>query len=314
MDAPDHRAVPVPDPPFGSVEYYTSLAEDRRRQQEVWAAFRAIGKDAVPFLLRWIQHQQAPWRVRLENWRYFPVKLRTVAEQERAWPAVWAFQWVGSQADQAIPGLVRLATGTNADISTKAWCALGAIGADSIPTLIRILTNRPPLTSQREAGLILAWSALGANAGAGVPELVKLLKEQHEGVSYLAAILLGVGHVDAELAVPALVSAVSSSNRLVRGCAVYALGEFGDRGRAAVPVLVQALRDSEGYVRSAATNALWKIAPEVLDGKGHGGNGRVWRISESVSCGATGYDAVELGLEGGGGLGIVGDAPDGQFE
>jgi HEAT repeat protein len=68
--------------------------------------------------------------------------------------------------------------------------------------------------------------------------------------------------------VPGLAGLVTDGDKNVRYRAINALAQFGADAHPAATALLAALKDSDGAVVAAAKNALWQIAPEVLEKTG----------------------------------------------
>jgi hypothetical protein len=136
------------------------LSEWIKRPNPVWEggaerterdkAIRAIGTNALPFLLRWINFD-SPFDTRMEKVVEKLYRRRVVPG---AWLAYWdkkerradysvaAFAILGSQASPAIPELVQLVSGTNAYVARLAEYALENIGTNAVASLLR-LKNGP---------------------------------------------------------------------------------------------------------------------------------------------------------------------------
>jgi hypothetical protein len=235
-------------------------------------AIKAIGTNALPYLLNWIGGQPPTQRSRLlGHLRKLPLLSSVVPKEERtvsASDAAAGFCALGPQARGAIPKLTRILDNSNYNYPGVAASALGGIGKDAIPALLELVTNRPAHKSIPIPALESAWFALGTNGCLTEPVLLSHLTDNVKpGVPVTCASLLrmlGRMKIETKAAVPALCAAIESSNRVVRIVALNALPDFGDRARPAVPLLLKALTDPASDIRRNATNVLTRIDPEAL--------------------------------------------------
>ena len=154
-------------------------------------AVEAAGTNALPFLLRWIQHESLPWQRDLARWLrpFVPSPVFQMINRppccRLAGGSVGAFGHLGPQAAAAVPELARLANDPGAqETAYLAITALGRIGTNSIPALVAIIDNpRHPL----RATAIFALEEVGTNATQAVPHLESLMRGPD---SHLAAIAL----------------------------------------------------------------------------------------------------------------------------
>ena len=114
-------------------------------------AVRAIGTNAVPYLLKWINYEIPAWRISLD--KKVPAfvnrgPIRGWIQGRASWLAFYApdgFQFLGTNAVSAIPGLEALMNdSTKPQSSERAIRALRYIGEPAIPVLKAALadTNR----------------------------------------------------------------------------------------------------------------------------------------------------------------------------
>jgi hypothetical protein len=114
-------------------------------------AVRAIGTNAVPYLLKWIKYEIPPWRISLD--KKVPAfvnrgPIRGWIQGRASWLAFYApdgFRFLGTNAVSAIPELeVLMKDTTKPERSGRAIRALTSIGEPAIPVLRAALadTNR----------------------------------------------------------------------------------------------------------------------------------------------------------------------------
>lgn len=215
------------------------------------AAVRRAGRNAIPFLLKWIS---------LDN----------------GYRAAWAFGALGPVAEPAIPELARMAT--NSDYAIE---ALGRIGPPAIPALSTLATNRtvrrapafhtytfrgnswsePAVHSRTAFPAVMALASMGTNAMAALPALIECLRDEDSNVvSSALSALRGLKACDQTVLV-AERGVLNSTNAELRRCALYALAEFGPK---ALPDIVTTFRDPNADVMSAALGIVSEVAPQVL--------------------------------------------------
>jgi len=156
-------------------------------------------------------------------------------------------------------GMIALSGAFLVDGEIAAW-SLGAIGADSLPPLMEMLTNSSPRLRCRAA---VALGLIGAAAEPAVPTLVKMLDDPETRRDAMDA--LGCIGRRADIAVPALTKALTDPDRDMQWMAVVSLGDFGERATNAIPgLLALFLFPPDDYtVKEEAALALSKISPET---------------------------------------------------
>src|SRR5262249_6193346 len=134
------------------------LALQQQRPQEVFNAVRAMGTNALPFLVKQVEYDIPSWRInllrvhsRLPTWmrsewivkQVFPIELR-----KRSGQAIFGFYALGPESSAAIPELGRFLCEDPgkyrpADSLGNAASALVTIGGrDALPPLLAAMTNR----------------------------------------------------------------------------------------------------------------------------------------------------------------------------
>lgn len=243
-----------------------ALPSPTTRQMEAAEAIRAIGTNALPFLMEDI-HATPAWdsfRFKLQD------SVRKVAgrssrlsdllqgligditEEDRVrWRASQGLAALGPLARSEVPELKRLLFTNYFHSSIKeAAYALATVG----PEGIEILTNAP--RRDEWSGMCAIW-ALGQHPAAGtnvIPFLMSLTTSASEGTACGAIQVLGLYHTQGEQVVPVLMAALTNANPAVRRDAAWALGHFGPQAARAIPLI-------EPLTNSPDTKA---IALEVL--------------------------------------------------
>jgi hypothetical protein len=212
-------------------------------------AFRHMGTNAIPFLLKRIQAEDSVLEAKLMDWAekhdvsvVLPFK-RSYFRQQRA---AIGFRLLGSQAMSAVPELVDLMK-RGGESGWFAAYALSGIGQEAVLPLAEALTNQAP-----------------------------------EIRTSAASALCGLKDADGSSAVPNLIAVFSDTNRMTRLLAINALRHIGKRPDLVVPALSERLTDKDGVIRDFALSARAGItnashewtAAELLGGDRPATNGR----------------------------------------
>ena len=165
------------------------FAEDRKTEEEARTAVRNIGSNALPCLLKWIDHEPPAWRMSLRtNLPTFISNRRMVyrwlGEDEadrRASYAGLGFQILGTNAFGAVPALDALMKDTTKPrISERAIYALGRIGEPAIPVLRAGLADSNQ-TNRRQ--IFNGFRLMALNHGTNVCLPIVLEALNHEDTS-----------------------------------------------------------------------------------------------------------------------------------
>jgi hypothetical protein len=200
-----------------------------------------------------------------------PLALRPAWSQDEtreacAHAAVDAFRILGPEAYPAKFELVRLINAsTNEDTIHRLKFALAYLGAEGLPPLTALATNRQ--RSDRFKALA-AIRGMGTNARPALPVLIQCLNDEDYYVAKYTAVTLGYLQLEPALVVPALTNALRDSflrDPWLRPRARFidSLAQFGPAATSAVPILLGVLEDPNETVRVAATNALRTIDPQA---------------------------------------------------
>jgi hypothetical protein len=183
------------------------------------AAVRAVGTNAVPFLLDWMQAPgvEPQWKLRLQAWlsRQSLIKVKFEMAVERRRESVLAFEALGDAGRSAVAELAKLLFDPDANRRGDAAAALAGIGAASVP-----------------AGL----------TG---------LQSQDQEAQRLSVGILGAIAAEPETVVPALLAKIDQADQSLRSELVRCLGEFGRSARVAVPELTRLLRTGDSGIDAA---------------------------------------------------------------
>lgn len=253
------------------------LSERPFAAAEAEAAIKAIGTNAVPYLLKWLQYRESKeqrWKV--DRLRALPAILTrnplgewlaTDSKETRSLIAMFGFRPLRDEAAATIPELAQLATLTDREddyTARRAIYALASFGDSGVPTLVAALTNSPSLRRVLITEFLGDERFFGTNRSTRVPPLLKCLDDEDHFVAMAAATSLGKLAAEPDVVVPALQRASDKYGDMVRLNAIEALGRFGGKARSATPLLINALSSKMFGEAEAATNALRQVAPEVL--------------------------------------------------
>jgi hypothetical protein len=252
-------------------QWLATYMENGQASPQAADAVHHIGTNALPFLVKWIAHEQPKWRDKLADKMLrvpIPLARATVGpllgtRRVRAGVAVFGFEILREEAAPVVPALTKLMQDWRfPNRGDRAVLALVYIGKDALPALFTVMTNTeaPPKFRCRVARCITdPMMNLGTNAVRAVPTLLLCLEDP--GVASCVAQVLGILNLAPEEVVPALAKCLRSPEISVRVEAAKALGEFYSRASPAVPDLLVAANDNTQLVRVAAINGLIKSHP-----------------------------------------------------
>jgi HEAT repeat protein len=247
---------------------------------EGMAAVEAIGLEAIPSLLRWIQ---PPWTNSLQPCG-----------------AVRCFKILGRRAEAAIPKLARLfetykPNGSSSLDHLSAWLnvveALSWLGPKALPFLLAAAKSAALPDVTRDI-----ISHLGNFGRDGIPAIVDLLEWTRHPEMWIrlnAVNALGRIAQEPKTVIPALVACLGDPDALVRRDAAQALGRFRDAARGCVPQLVAMLEDPNWQAQTGPIIALPRVGEReevvlpLLARKLHDGN-RIVRRCAALALGELG--------------------------
>jgi len=232
-------------------------------------AVRAIGTNALPFLVQWIRYEPNPGQQKLRRkftaigWIRDAIALGR--DVNRSSSAKIGFMILGPTARPAVPELIRIINDTNCPLaSSAAFGAIVRLGEDAILPVAEALTNANH--SQHRSG---PWAAsqmsyMGTNASSLVPLLAECAKDGDWSFAYGAVTALGSLRLLPEISVPVLANCLTHSNASIRQLAANNLRQFKSAARPALPALIAAREDPDKFVRHEAAKSISVIAPDSL--------------------------------------------------
>ena len=159
----------------------------------------------------------------------------------------------------------------------SAWTAIGHMGTNAIPTLLKWLSEPDPpeplkphlapcFTLSRSERAEFAFRILGGAARPAIPELTRLARKSSDPsrAKRCADSLASIGPE----AIPNLLSLATNGPRMTRWYAIAALEYFGNDKQLtvpAVPVLIKCMGDSNGDVANKAADVLSRCcSPDLV--------------------------------------------------
>jgi HEAT repeat protein len=237
-------------------------------------AVRAMGKDALPSLIRMAHTGDTPLRKRIIDLssQYDWLRLHPQPFENIQMKTAYGFLVLGPEAKPALPELISMLTDPAPEVRVLAAFAIGKIGPDgapAIPALQGLITNSLSANANRKfwtdekALAAFALGAMGPAARSALPQIELLRKDSNLFVRAVAEVgyIKITGHgLDAIL--EQLKDPPDSTNWTF---AAHAVGFLGTNGAPAVPLLIQALQHTNASVRDTALNSLSLIhtSPEI---------------------------------------------------
>jgi hypothetical protein len=245
---------------------------DPRDYYTAEAAVQSAGSNAIPYLLKWIQHEEPATRqritgpfIRILPYRLY-VQLTVSLPDRRALGATHAFALMRTNAGpETVTTLVQLAANKSApQTASRATRALALIGPAGVPAIVDILQ------APQHPGRLTALAGLRTvhptrdSVPVLIPVVLACLTDTNPFCSDFAKHVLGSMDVASDDAVTALTVALEDPAPQVREAAARALSRSRGPAQTAVPALRQLLSDPNEAVREEATNTLRDIAPSTL--------------------------------------------------
>jgi hypothetical protein len=238
------------------------------KQQEAELALRAIGTNAVPYLIELLEHREPRLLRELRGFsqrtkallRIDPVlDLPWVAAVERDMQLSAAFAALGPSARPAFPALTNLLL--RPETASVSASALARIGPEAFETLSRALEH--PHREVRAA----AAGALGTMPGDPariIPALRKALADSDKFVRINAVISFGqIAETKPEAVLDDLIRGLRDTSPSVKIFAADFLARLGKGARSAVPELVNMAEGLDRLASGKAVSALKQIDPET---------------------------------------------------
>ena len=266
-----------PDRRDEAVAALREMMKDRQTRQAAVSALAGMGPDhaavAVPVLREMLRESDIGARMQAVNalGQFGPAAKDAIPElaelltdRQFGFTAAQALGRIGSDA---VPSLVKALESGDQQTQRAAVQALSQIGPDAaaaVPVLLKMLT-----APDRSGSRVMVQSALRRIGPAAAPELAKLLISKETAVRRAAAEALQQFGGDARSALPALEKAAGDEDATVRRVASPAAFQAGSRSAAVVRALADALTSDDVTQRRAAAqlvSGFWPLPDAVLDG------------------------------------------------
>jgi len=230
--------------------------DPRDLSESARTAIRAMGANALPYLLRMISTTDSKSKMKLREWAgkgSIIWRWTTPSHYNSRISGAAGIEALGEDAPPATPELIKLLNGEETEY--PAALGLGAIGRPAVPLLLQTLTNQSAWTR------MAAVQALNFMHGAeqAIPDLLRCLDDPDPGVREGAAIALGDMQKQPDRVVPRLMERLADTNSTVRADAALAIGLFEAQARMAVPKLIELQDDVSEEVRQKAAAAVKKV-------------------------------------------------------
>lgn len=239
-------------------------------------AVRAMGKDALPLLIRMARTRDTPLRENMINLsqHYGWLGLHPQRFQDIQLKTAYGFLVLGPVATNALPALISMLDDPDPDLQVRRLAAfaiakIGPDAASAIPALQRLITNSvPPYPPSKalwdDVGMAAyALGAMGHAARSALPQIESLRNDPNflvRAPAETALIKISGNGLDAFL--EPLKNPFDSTNWFF---AAYAIDFLGSNGTPAIPFLIRDLQSTNASVRDAALRALSAIhmSPET---------------------------------------------------
>jgi len=244
---------------------------------EAEVALRAIGTNALPFLLRSLTAEDSRIKKVLIkfNESQTVIKLGLKPAETREEEVFAGYLALAEIAQPAVPDLVALMNGPDKRASSFVGMVLPYLGPAGLEASAKLLSSTNSAV-RRSAVLNLAMPVFieesqhrrvnfsehfRQQAGDIVPKLVALLRDDDPNVAHAATFALGVFRMRPDEVIPVLtnLAANEAAPLSVRGSAIFAVGKFGKTAGHVVPLLHTFTNNASAGIRGAASNALWQI-------------------------------------------------------
>lgn len=248
-------------PPFNSAGTYSGTEP-----------VRAIGTNALPFLIQWLHCEPGLWRLRFAaalkrvpgHFRFLD-RLAYPGHDPRCEMAFRGFAILGEQAASAAPNLAHLLATTRSEhVRKNVLWALGAIGEEGAPALIQALkeTNTDKLLLLNVLG---SGHYVGPKLTSALPLVLRYAADSDPNSEEAAIKAIVRLRTDPRASVSALTNCIATSHwEGTRVDALRALDAFATERTTAVSCLTNVLYGSDSFLREEAYYSLLHVAPETV--------------------------------------------------
>jgi len=236
-------------------------------------AVRAMGKDALPFLLRMAHTRDTPLRRSMVDLsrRYDWLRIHPQRFEDIQMKVAYGFLVLGPGARPALPELISMLDDPAHEVRVVAAFAIGKIGPDgasAIPALQRLITNSVSASLQRKVSTderALPAYALGAMGSAARPALAQLELLRKDSNTFVREIAEAAFIKISGTRLDAILDPLKDPDSTNWTFAAETIRFLGTNGAPAIPFLIQALQHTNLSGRDLALNSLSAIhmLPEI---------------------------------------------------
>jgi len=197
---------------------------ERERSEAARQAVKAIGTNAIPFLVSELVRPESKWRTSFNRWasKHPAIRFRFADFDTRILNAANGLGILGRDAAPALPTLAEY-LGHNR-LGFTAAMAMGKVEDLAIPYFLKAIASMDTLAAEN-AGTSMAGQIRDVESA--IPSLVQLLQHTNEWTRRVAAWTLGGIRSQAEAMVPALTELLSDPVPIVQAHACHALARKG---------------------------------------------------------------------------------------
>ena len=275
------------------------FARDQKLHDEAQAAFRSLGTNAVPGLVKLLNAKDSPYRRAMYSIaRMLPIGGRNLIQRNVSPPDASAIQMeaahalgeIGPPARQAIPALATALRGGKPAVRMEAANALGRIGEDAVPALLTALSDKSPEIRRAAAGIglrgndllpyltnmimtgdaptrrlaVRAMTTFRPNRQMATPVLVAMARDENESCRLQAIRTLAAFQLPSSMILDALCFAAKDPAAEIRGAAIQGLAQARLKVATILPELTKSLGDPATEVREASARGLGSLGVAAI--------------------------------------------------
>jgi hypothetical protein len=231
------------------------------RRETTRRALKAMGTNALPYLLHEFARKNIRWIENLKQWAYSHRMLR--GQYEADWKRLFAINYgLHLLGPDAAPGLPVLANYLDESLrGDMAVSVMGNCGAQALPYFLKALDSTNAVVWAPALNGIVR---LNSETNSVLPILIRLMSHSNGWVRARSASALVACRFQPELVLPPLVRTLSDPDPQVQVSAIYSLGSMGPAARPAIPELLRLMKDPASKATLAASNSLLRISPGAL--------------------------------------------------
>ena len=224
-------------------------------------AIRAIGTNALPYLLSEFTRPAPRWRNAFNDWISARGKYewRLRGDEERIRQTAVGLHLLGSDVAPAVPTLATYLA--DAERGIHAARVMSEAGEIALPYFVQASSSTNTLMVHVAA---IGLGRLARKTEAAVPFLVQLLNHTNSQVRLRSACELASAHRRPDLTVPLFIGMLSDPDVTRSAFAARTLEDIGEMAKPALPHLLTLMTNSNAWVAHTASNAVFQIDPTAL--------------------------------------------------